>query len=152
MQLISFYSGGEEYGMEILKVREIIRFKEITKIPEMPSFIEGIINLRGSIIPVINLRKRLGLPVKEFDKDTRIIVIDIDNNVVGLIVDKINKVIKIDEEILEDTPGMVEGKKSKYIDSIAKMENSLLLILNPDKILSDSQKEALAELDENVEV
>lgn len=143
LQLVSFKISNEEFGIDILSVQEINRMLQITKVPNTPAFIEGVINLRGRIIPVIDLRVKLGMEKKEYSKDTRIVVVEIKNRIVGFIVDEVNEVLRIPESITEAPPDMVGGVASDYIISIGKLEDRLLILLDLEKMLPASELHAL---------
>ena len=145
-QLVTFSIGEEEFGVDILRVREIIRMLEITRVPRAPEFVEGVINLRGSVIPIIDLRKRFRLLAKENDKDTRIVVISIDNMTVGFIVDSVSQVLRIPANTIEPTPPVVAGVDSEYIEGVGKLEDRLLILLDLDRLLSSEDKEALRQI------
>lgn len=145
-QLVTFSIGEEEFGVDILRVREIIRMLEITRVPRAPEFVEGVINLRGSVIPIIDLRKRFRLTAKENDKDTRIVVISIDNMTVGFIVDSVSQVLRIPANTIEPTPPVVAGLDSEYIEGVGKLEDRLLILLDLDRLLSSEDKEALSQI------
>jgi len=147
IQLVSFKLGKEEFGVDILKVQEINRMLEITEMPNSPDFVEGIVNLRGRIIPVIDLKKRLNLPIKEHDNSTRIIVVELGGKTVGFIVDEVSEVLRIESNITEPPPEMVTGIDSEYITAVAKMEDRLLILLDLNKVLTQKEKTVL----ENVE-
>lgn len=149
VQLVSFNIGEEEFGVDILRVQEINRMVEITRVPNSPDYVEGVINLRGKVIPIIYMRKRLGMPSKPLDKDTRIIVVEIDKRVIGFIVDSVNEVLRINKSITEPPPTMVAGIDSDFITSIAKLEDRLLILLDLEKILTKSEVEELKKLNNN---
>jgi purine-binding chemotaxis protein CheW len=136
LQLVSFKIGEEEFGVDILSVQEINRMSQITKVPNTPEFIEGVINLRGRIIPVIDLRVKLGLPRKAHGKDTRIVVVELKGQTIGFIVDEVSEVLRIPKNITEPPPEMIGGVKTDYITSIGKLEDRLLILLDLEKILS----------------
>jgi purine-binding chemotaxis protein CheW len=144
LQLVSFKIGNEEFGVNILNVQEINKMTQITKVPNAPEFVEGVINLRGRVIPVINLRTRLKLEKKESDKDTRIIVVDIEKNTVGFIVDGVSEVLRIPVSITEAPPEIVAGVDSEFIKSVGKLEDRLLILIDLDKILSNKEKVSLS--------
>lgn len=143
LQLVSFKIGDEEFGVDILSVQEINRMSQITKVPNTPEFIEGVINLRGRIIPVIDLRVKLGMIRKEHGKNTRIVVVELKEQTIGFIVDEVSEVLRIPKEITEAPPEMVGGVKSDYITSIGKLEDRLLILLDLEKILSASELNAI---------
>jgi purine-binding chemotaxis protein CheW len=143
IQLVSFKLGKEEFGVDILKVQEINRMLEITEMPNSPEFVEGIVNLRGRIIPVIDLKKRLNMPITEHDKSTRIIVVELTGKTIGFIVDEVSEVLRIDSKITEPPPEIVAGINSDYITSVTKLEDRLLILLDLNKILSEEETELL---------
>ena len=145
LQLVSFNIGEEEFGVDILKVQEINRMVDVTRVPNSPSFVEGVINLRGKVIPIIDLRLRLGLEQKEKDKDTRIIVVELDSKVIGFVVDNVNEVLRLNKSITEPPPPMVSGINSEYITSIGKLEDRLLILLDLEKILSTADKDRMSD-------
>lgn len=134
IQLVSFHLGQEEFGLDILKVQEINRMVEITKIPQTPHYCEGVINLRGKVIPVIDLRKKFEMEVKEWTKNTRIIVCNVEGNVTGMIVDAVDEVLRISSSTIEPAPGIVSSVDSDYIKGVAKLEERLLLFLDISRI------------------
>ncbi|PJA95986.1 MAG: chemotaxis protein CheW [Ignavibacteriales bacterium CG_4_9_14_3_um_filter_34_10] len=143
LQLVSFNLGSEEFGIDILKVQEIIRLINITKVPNSPEFIEGVINLRGRVIPVIALRIKLGMEKIEYSNSTRIIVVEINNNTVGFVVDGVSEVLRIPANITEAPPSMVAGVDSEYITAVGKLEDRLLILLDLEKILAINEHEML---------
>ena len=143
IQLVTFSIGEEEFGVDILKVQEIIRIMEITKVPKAPQFVEGVINLRGNVIPVIDLRKRFGLETREHDNQTRIIVIEINKMIVGFVVDSVSEVLRIPENTVEPPPPVVSGLESEYISGVGKLEDRLLIMLDLDRLLSSEEQELL---------
>ncbi len=146
LQLVGFQLGNEEYGIDILKVQEINRIAKITKIPQSPDFMEGVINLRGNVIPIIDLRKRFHMPEREHDKQTRIVVGEIEGRTVGLVVDAVSEVIRLPSNTIEPTPKIVSKGQADYITGVGKLENRLLMLLDIDKILTGADKEKLFEL------
>lgn len=143
LQLVTFSIGSEEFGVDILKVIEIIRTMEITKVPKAPAFVEGVINLRGLVIPIIDLRRRFGLAEKAGDSDTRIIVIEINGMSVGFVVDSVSEVLRILANTVEPAPPVVAGVDSDYISGVGKLEDRLLILLDLDKLLSADDLESL---------
>lgn len=142
LQLVTFKIGDEDFGIDILDVQEIIRIVDITRVPNAKHFVKGVINLRGKIIPIIDLRLRLGIDEISYDKDTRIIVVEVNNSVLGFIVDKVNQVIRIDKTIIEPAPPMVSEIDSEYITGVAKMKNDLIVLLDLNMILEIKEKAA----------
>ncbi|MFO8031035.1 MAG: chemotaxis protein CheW [Desulfohalobiaceae bacterium] len=146
LQLVSFKLKDEEFGVDILQVQEIIRMQEITHVPNAPDFVEGVINLRGRVIPIVDLRKRFGLESKEHGSATRIIVVMIGQVTVGLIVDEVSEVLRIPEDTVEPPPPIVAGIESDYIKGVGKLEDRLLILLDLNKILSREEKSSLKQV------
>ena len=146
LQLVTFSTGDEEFGVDILRVQEIIRTMAITKVPKAPEFVEGVINLRGKVIPIIDLRRRFGLQSKAHDKHTRIIVIEINTMIVGFVVDSVSEVLRIPASTVEPPPPVVAGLESEYISGVGKLEDRLLILLDLDRLLSRADIDALGQL------
>ena len=134
--MVTFSIDEEEFGVNILKVQEIIRIMEITRVPRSPEFVEGVINLRGRVIPIVDLRRRFGLAAIAHDKDTRIIVIELNSLVVGFIVDAVSEVLRIPADTVEPTPPVAAGVDSEYISGVGKLQDRLLILLDLDKLLT----------------
>ena len=143
LQLVSFMIGQEEFGLEIQCIQEINRMVDITRVPNSPEYVTGVINLRGKVIPIIDLRKRFGFPQKESDKNTRIIVVELGTMVVGFVVDAVREVIRIPKNITEPPPSIVAGIGSEFITAVAKLENRLLILLDIERILRDKEKQQI---------
>ncbi len=141
LQLVSFKIGEEEFGVDILKVQEINRMDQITRVPNAPDYVSGVMNLRGKVIPIIDLRKRFRLAKKERDKDTRIIVVELKTRVVGFLVDAVNEVLRIPKNVTEPPPPMVAGIGSEYITAVGKLEDRLLILIDLEKILVPAEQE-----------
>jgi purine-binding chemotaxis protein CheW len=146
LQLVSFNIGEEEFGVDILRVQEINRMTHVTRVPNAPEYVVGVINLRGKVIPIIDLRLRIGLQKKIYEKDTRIVVVEIDNKVLGFIVDSVNEVIRINKNIAEPPPPMVSGIESDFITAIGKLKDRLLILLDLRKVISIDSIKSLEEL------
>lgn len=144
IQVVTFHVGSEEFSLPILEVHEIIRLSEITKMPNAPHFVEGVINLRSKVIPVINSRKRFSLPEGERTNDSRIIVIDSDGKRVGIIVDSVSEVLLLPSSSVEPPPDIIGGVDSDFIDGVGKLGDRLLILLNLGKVLTVKEKEQLA--------
>ena len=153
-ELIKFVTlgiGDERYGIEVGKSREIIARYEIVPLPKTPDFIEGIISLRGDIIPVVDLRKRFELEDKERGKDTRIIVVELADFAVGIQVDKVFEVLKLSSDDIEPPPPLVSGLKADYLEGVAEINEHLITILNLDKIFSTSERLLLTDMEDSEE-
>ncbi|MFZ1517185.1 MAG: chemotaxis protein CheW [Ignavibacteriaceae bacterium] len=136
LQLVSFKIGEEEFGVDILVVQEINKMLPITKVPNTQDFIEGVVNLRGRIIPVIDLRVKLGLMKLDYGKNTRIVVVELKRQTIGFIVDEVNEVLRIPKGITEAPPKMAGNVDSEFITAIGKLEDRLLILLDLEKIFS----------------
>ncbi|MDD3174120.1 MAG: chemotaxis protein CheW [Herbinix sp.] len=143
---LTFVLGNECYGIEIKYVTEIIGIQAITEIPELPEYVRGIINLRGKIIPVIDVRIRFKKEVKDYNDRTCVIVVDIKDLSIGLIVDSVAEVLTIPEQDIVDPPQMNKGINNKYINKIGKVGNSVNLLLDCEKLLTDNDMELLSEV------
>jgi purine-binding chemotaxis protein CheW len=144
LQLVSFNIGTEEFGVEILKVQEINRMVEITKVPQAPHYVEGVINLRGKVIPIIDLRKRFNLDVKEYDKNTRIVVVDISGSIMGMIVDAVSEVLRLPSSTIEPPPEIVTGLNAEYIKGVAKLEDRLLIFLDLSRVIDATEMASIS--------
>ena len=150
-QLVAFQLGEETYGVDISQVEEIIRLQPITKVPGAPDFVEGVINLRGRVIPVIDLRKRFHRPPREETKNTRIVVVEVPPNTVGMIVDAVDEVLRISEEKIEAPSLIISSIDTEYIKGVGKLENKLLILLDLAKVLTKEEKGALQTMKEEME-
>ena len=137
---LTFALGREEYGLEILKVMEIIGIMEITAVPQVPEYVKGVINLRGKVIPVISLRRKFGMDEIENTSERCISVVDLDDILVGIVIDKVEEVLDINEEDIEPPPSAGVTGKTDYILGIGKVGDAVKILLNIDKILLDDMK------------
>lgn len=137
LQLVGFHVGGEEFVIDILRVQEIIRTQQLTRVPNSPDCMEGVMNLRGKIIPVIALRKRFGMEEVAPDKQNRIVVVEIQGTVLGFVVDSVSEVLRIPADTVEPPPrlGPVERE---YVAGVGKMGERLLILLDADRLMSSS--------------
>jgi purine-binding chemotaxis protein CheW len=142
-QLVVFDLGGEHFGVDIVAVDGIVDMMEITRVPQSPEFVEGVTNLRGSILPVIDLRKRLKLPVLDRTKETRIVVVNMDGLKVGMVVDAVSEVLTISDDVIEPPPPSITSVDTAFITGIAKVAPRLIILLDLVKVLSIEEKAAL---------
>ena len=149
-QLVVFRLGEEEYGIDILAVKEIIRYRKTVKLPDCPDFLDGIINYRDSIVPILDLNRRFKLGGKEAGDATRVIIAGIggpEGRPVGFMVDRVEEVLRLDEGCIEETPETVaKGMDRQYIKGVGKLQDRLIIILDIEKVLSDSEKAHLQEI------
>lgn len=147
-QYVVFKLGKGEFGIDIMNVKEIGPYEESISLPNTPDFIEGIINYRGNVIPVINLKKRLSLGDVEVTKDTRIIVITLDDKEIGFIVDEASQTLRLNDEQIEPTPSYINGIDKRYICGVGKLdEKRLLILIDLEKILTDEEIEEIKSLE-----
>jgi purine-binding chemotaxis protein CheW len=141
LQFVGFQLGGTDYAIPILSIREIILMRPITRIPQVPSYIEGLINLRGLVIPVLNLRTRFGMPCREFDEDTRVIVATLGEKMVGCIVDAVTQVMRIAPDRIQPAPQAISQAIRRHVSGLAQLDDRLLVLLDLDRLLEAEQSE-----------
>lgn len=146
-QIVVFDLANESYGIDINAVSEIIRMQDITKVPRTAEFVEGVINLRGKVIPVVDMRKRFGLADVEQTKDSRIVVVDINGLNIGMVVDAVNEVMRISESSVEPPSSVIITEESDYLRGIAKLEDKMIILLDLDRVLTEGEKSTLKEED-----
>lgn len=135
-KFLTFALGGEEYGLEILKVREIMGIMKINSMPQMPDYVKGVINLRDKVIPVLDLRLKFGMPAKEYDSETCIIVILIKEQMIGIIVDRVSEVVDVSKDMMEEAPDFGENIKTDFILAMAKVGERVIMLLDISDILT----------------
>jgi purine-binding chemotaxis protein CheW len=145
---LTFFLAGEEYGLEILKVSEIIGMQPITRVPRMPEFVRGVINLRGKVIPITDLRKKFGME-QDANEDSCIIVVQMKGIQTGIVVDRVSEVVAIAETDIEDAPSFGAGIHTEFLLGIGKQNGRVKLLLDIDKVLVTSELEALAAAQSN---
>ena len=151
-QIVVFNLGKEEFGVNINEVREIIRMEQITKIPNTESYVKGVINLRGGIIVIIDLAAKLGLLTKDIDKNTRIIVIEMKNNSVGMIVNSATEVLRLREDQIEPPPSIITEKiQADYIEGVGILDERLLILLDLTKVLEAKDIEHMKKVRKSAE-
>jgi purine-binding chemotaxis protein CheW len=148
LQLVSFTLNKELYGIEITKVREIILITDITRIPETPIYLKGLINLRSTVIPVIDLRARFGLPEGEATDESRIMVLQACGKTIGIVVDAVSEVLRVKHEQIAPPP-KVEGLNCDYLSGLVKLDNRLLILLDIDKIFNEEEIAAIHDVAAN---
>ncbi len=145
-QIVSFRLANEEYGVDIMRAQEIIMPGQITRVPEVPDYICGLINLRGHVIPIVDLRRRFGLSAKPNDEHTRIIVVNVASKTIGIVVDAVTEVLRISAGQIEPPPSSVTGIDHDYIRGLVKLEEKLLILLNIERILSRQDQNKVEEI------
>ncbi len=149
-QLVVFLLAGELYGVDIHQVREIIRVHEVTRVPRTPDFVEGVINLRGSVIPVIDLRKRFLMPPGAEDADRRIVVVEMGEQTLGVIVDAVSEVLRLEGDRIEPPSPYIVSLDTQYITGIARLEDRLVILLDLNRVLHAHERDELDRLEERV--
>ncbi|KJS22115.1 MAG: chemotaxis protein CheW [Clostridiaceae bacterium BRH_c20a] len=138
-QVVVFRILSEEYGLEISGIQEIVRYQDITRIPEAPLFIKGIVNLRGQVIPVVDLKRRFYQVDSQVTEDTRIVVVKVDDKTIGIIADEVSEVLRIPEEAIEPTPTLLNSFNQSGIIGVGKLEGRLLILLDLENTLSSEE-------------
>lgn len=135
-QFVKFTVGTQDFGVDIMLVREISKIQEMQKVPNTPPFVEGLMNLRGQVLTIFNLRKRLGMPEQEFDENSKIIIVWHNDIQIGFTVDKVSEIVKADESNIESTPPSVPGIDKRFLSGVIKTGDNLLLTLDLTNVLS----------------
>jgi purine-binding chemotaxis protein CheW len=142
-QLVVFKLSSENYGVDIAAVESIIKMQDITSVPHAPDFVEGVTNLRGKVLPVIDLRKRFHLTTQDVTKDSRIVVVSVSGNEVGMTVDEVSEVLTCSDDAIEPPPPMVTTIESTFITGIAKIQGRLIILLDLTRVLSVNEQAEL---------
>jgi len=147
IQLVVFGLGREEFGVDITQVREILKVPRITDVPNSPEFIEGVINLRGQITTIMDLRKRLGVGIGEIDDDARIIIIEMEDMAMGMIVNSVTEVLHMSTKDVDPAPSISSDVETEYISGVGKLKDRLLILLDVAKILSKGEVEQVMKME-----
>jgi len=147
IQLACFRIGSELYALDIMRIKEIIRPQKLTPIPKAPSFIEGVINLRGVVIPVADLRKRFDQPISEANRKNRIVVCSLTGRIIGLMVDEVTEVKRFGRQEIAPAPQFIDGPEANYFLGVARRDEDLIMLIDLEKILSSDEKIELQKLD-----
>ncbi len=145
---LSFVLNNEVYGIEILKVREIISLMDVTNVPQTPDHMKGVINLRGKVIPVIDLRLKFSMPEEEHTQETCTIVVEVDSTSIGLIVDSVSEVMEINRNEIEDAPQFGQGIDTNFIMGLGKAKDTIVILLDIAKVLSEEELAMVEEIAE----
>ncbi len=146
-QWVTFSLDGEVYGVNVLQVQEVLKYTEIAPVPGAPDYILGILNLRGNVVTVIDTRHRFGLEPVEHCDDTRIIIVEADRKVVGILVDSVSEVIQLSPSEIDDPPNLTATDSAKYFMGVVNKEDSLLILVDLDKLLTDEEWASLTKAD-----
>jgi purine-binding chemotaxis protein CheW len=139
VQWVTFRLDSETYGINVMQVQEVLRVTEIAPVPGAPDYVMGIINLRGNVVTVLDTRRRFGLPSKEQDDSTRIVVVEADQTVVGILVDSVAEVVELNRSAVESSPNVGNDESSKYIEGVATHESELLILVDINRLLSEDE-------------
>lgn len=150
LKVATFFVGDEEYAVDIMNIRQIVNPRTITPIPNTPDFIEGIMELRQVILPVVDMRKRFGRPATPPQRDTKFLIVSIEGNVVGLVVDRIGEVLTVDEDKLRTAPTMAVGDGARFFAGVYRFDDRMIIILDIDAVLTSQEKIDLGGLREAV--
>lgn len=144
-QLIVFRLGADQFGVEILAVREVLPYEPVTSMPDAPEFVEGVLSVRGSVIPVVDLRRRFELPDPQFDRGTRMLLIDLPPTRLAIVVDEVLEVRKVPEADITEPPPFLRGISAEYISGVARTEDGLIVVLDLERVLTSEERIALEE-------
>ena len=139
IQWVTFRLDSEKYGIKVMQVQEVLRVTDIAPVPGAPDYVLGIINLRGNVVTVLDTRMRFGLPVAETDDNTRIVIIEAENQVVGILVDSVAEVVDLQSSDIETAPNVGNDESSKYIQGVSSLENELLILVDVNKLLTEDE-------------
>lgn len=142
-QFVKFLVGNEVFGVDINQTREIIKLQEMLKVPNTPPYIEGLINLRGKVLTIFNLRKRLGFPESEFDENCKIIIVNYNDMDIGFTVDLVSEILRVPESSVENTPPSVSGIDNRFLSGVAKVNDKLILLLDLKNVLTPDEEEKI---------
>ena len=146
IQWVTFHLENEKYGIKVMQVQEVLRMTEIAPVPGAPHYVLGIINLRGNVVTVVDTRRRFGLPDVDNDDETRIVIIEANNNVVGILVDSVAEVVDLKMSEIETAPNVGNDESSKYIQGVSSRGEELLILVDVNKLLSDEEWQEVASL------
>lgn len=145
-QWVTFHLEDEKYGVPVEQVKEVLRYTEITPVPGAPDYVLGIINLRGNVVTVLDTRKRFALQAFEITDATRIVIIEVDNQVIGILVDSVSEVMRLNSEEIETAPNVGNDESSRYIQGVASRNGNLLILVDINKLLTDEEWQEMASL------
>jgi purine-binding chemotaxis protein CheW len=143
VQLVTFRVGGEEFGLDVFAVHEIIRYAGVTPVPRAPEFVEGVLNVRGTVVPVVDLRRRFEVAERPFDEETRIVLAEYGGERLGLVVDSVTEVLRAPETAISAPPAYIRGIAAEFVRGIVRLEARLVILLDLERILSSQERIAL---------
>src|SRR6266545_1461942 len=143
IQVACFRLGEDLYAADIMRIKEIIRLQKLANLPKSPAFVEGVLNLRGTVIPVIDLRKRFDIPAAPQGRDTRLLIVSMGRQILGLVVDEVTEVLAVPVKDIKPAPQVAKGVGAEYLVGVCLVKDSLIMLLNLDRILSDRESDEL---------
>lgn len=143
VQLVTFKVGGEEFGLDVFAVHEILRWQGVTPVPRAPAFVEGVLDVRGAVVPVIDLRRRFEVRDLAWDDETRIVLVEFGGERLGLVVDSVTEVLRAPETAISAPPAYIKGLAAEFVRGIVRLEGRLVILLDLDRILSSEERIAL---------
>jgi len=144
VQLVTFRVGGEEFGLDVFAVHEILRYQEPTPMPRAPEFVEGVLDVRGTLVPIVDLRRRFETPGAGYGEDTRIVVVDYSHERLGLVVDSVTEVLRAPETAVSPPPAYIRGLAAEFVRGIVRVGERLVVLIDLERILSSQERIALA--------
>jgi purine-binding chemotaxis protein CheW len=147
VQLVTFRVGGEEFGLDVFSVHEILRYEPPTPMPKAPAFVDGVLDVRGTLVPVVDLRRRFEVGELRYDEDTRIVLVDFGGERLGLVVDEVREVLRVPETAVAPPPSFVRGLAAEFLRGIVKLGDRLVVLVDLDRILSSQERIALQQSD-----
>ena len=147
VQLVTFRVGGEEFGLDVFSVHEILNFQQPTPMPRAPEFVEGVLDVRGTLVPIVDLRRRFETPEVVYDDDTRIVLVDFNDERLGLVVDSVTEVLRAPETAVSPPPAYIRGLAAEFVRGIVRVGERLVVLMDLDRILSSEERIALAHAD-----
>jgi purine-binding chemotaxis protein CheW len=144
VQLVTFRVGGEEFGLDVFAVHEILRYQAPTPMPRAPGFVEGVLDVRGTLVPIVDLRRRFETPRVEYGDDTRIVLVDFNDERLGLVVDSVTEVLRAPETAVSPPPAYIRGLAAEFVRGIVRVGDRLVVLIDLDHILSSDERIALA--------
>ncbi|MDP9347925.1 MAG: chemotaxis protein CheW [Gemmatimonadota bacterium] len=145
LQFVTFRLGREEFGLDVFSVHEVLRHQEVTPVPRAPEFVEGVIDVRGALVPVVDLRRRFELPHAPIDSDTRIVLVEFGGERLGLVVDAVTEVLRVPETAVSPPPQYIRGLAAEFVRGVIRREARLIVLIDIDRILSTQERIALEE-------
>ena len=147
VQLVTFRVGGEEFGLDVFSVHEILSYQQPTAMPRAPEFVEGVLDVRGTLVPIVDLRRRFETPRVVYDQDTRIVLVDFGGERLGLVVDSVTEVLRAPETAVSPPPAYIRGLAAEFVRGIVRVGERLVVLVDLDRILSSEERIALAHAD-----